>query len=88
MTEPAWEAKPDLHGGDGSWEVSFTNEHDMLVLIAYGLTEEKARLIAAAPDLLKALQQMLDDLTDADDGAHTAVKRARAAIAKATEPRP
>lgn len=43
-----------------------------------------ARLIAAAPDLLAALHQMLNDLTDGDDEAHTAVKRARAAIAKAT----
>ena len=47
--------------------------------------EANARLIAAAPDLLEALQNMLG-LTEASDymGAREIEQQARAAIAKAT----
>ena len=48
--------------------------------------DANARLIAAAPDLLEALQKMLDNChdTELDDGIIDAVEVARAAIAKAT----
>jgi hypothetical protein len=47
---------------------------------------ENARLIAAAPDLLEALEGMLDNCydTERDDATFKAVVFARAAIAKAT----
>lgn len=45
-----------------------------------------ARLIAAAPDLLDALQGLLDALPSAT--THPAIKAARDAIAKATEAKP
>jgi hypothetical protein len=43
---------------------------------------EDARLIAAAPDLLAALEELLNALPSAT--THPAIKAARAAIAKAT----
>ena len=50
------------------------------------VTEEDARLIAAAPDLLEALRDCLRRIDDADEtyGPDHAVTKARAAIAKAT----
>jgi hypothetical protein len=46
---------------------------------------EDARLIAAAPDLLEALKEMLDNHEDACTGyGEGAAEKARAAIAKAT----
>lgn len=56
----------------------------------YGLgrtPDANARLIAAAPDLLAALQDMLDLMGPLSDVAHIRRKNAaRAAIAKATQP--
>jgi len=51
-----------------------------------GRTEANARLIAAAPDLLAALQGLLRGIFDGPDDADAAtlVAKARAAIAKAT----
>lgn len=52
-----------------------------------GLQEANARLIAAAPDLLEALEDMLEDfgLNYMDFDAYDAVtSKAKAAIAKAT----
>ena len=47
--------------------------------------EANARLIAAAPDLLEALKEMLDGHEDACTGyGEGAADKARAAIAKAT----
>lgn len=50
-------------------------------------TEANASLIAAAPDLLEALQGLLKDaLQNGYDETHQEVKDARAAIAKAEDP--
>ena len=51
----------------------------------WGFTEESARLIAAAPDLLEALQAMATefDSGDVNDGEWAAIQKARTAIAKA-----
>ena len=50
-----------------------------------GEQEANARLIAAAPDLLAALQSVLSNSLDSQ-GLADAHKQARAAIAKATNP--
>lgn len=50
-------------------------------------SEAKARLIAAAPDLLEALKNLVEEIslvTASEDGGLGGVKDARAAIAKAT----
>ena len=46
-------------------------------------TEANARLIAAAPDLLDALQSIIEDI-DSEFGTDCDYNKARAAIAKAT----
>jgi hypothetical protein len=54
-----WIAQPDTSDDDGSWEVVGEHRNDTPdLLIAYGLTEETARLIAAAPDMLAALKAL------------------------------
>jgi hypothetical protein len=48
-------------------------------------SEADAKLIAAAPDLLEALQTMPQSLSATDEEFWSWVNKARAAIAKATE---
>jgi hypothetical protein len=43
-----------------------------------------ARLIAAAPDLLETLRELVDGMPDVEDSEGRVLFRARAAIAKAT----
>ena len=53
----------------------------------YGSSDANARLIAAAPELLYALQAVLDDVQDIDNDSCLSVgvgRQVRAAIAKAT----
>ena len=77
-TEPGIEAEMDVFvttpryaGGKG--------------LIARVVDADDARLIAAAPDLLKALIELVDDLGTPEDGIQAdLMKAARAAISKAT----
>lgn len=45
-----WVARPDKTDDDDSWEVVYDGGGARTVLIAYGLGERAARLIAAAPD--------------------------------------
>lgn len=60
-----WIAKPDTDDDDGSWEVVGRTEGiGFNVLIAYGLTEASARLIAAAPKLLEALKLVVSQIED------------------------
>ena len=71
------------HGVIGTCD--WTPKHD-----GNGVTEtyreHNARLIAAAPELLEALQAMTTefDSGDVNDGEWVAIQKARAAIAKAT----
>jgi len=46
--------------------------------------EANADVIAAAPELLEALQELVDGMTDVEDSESCVLFRARAAIAKAT----
>jgi hypothetical protein len=61
------------------------------LVIGENIKEADARLIAAAPDLYEALKDLVDDVCDREDvdspscnpGRQSAVKWARAALAKA-----
>ena len=77
--------------------VTESNTNDWPIIVAEVNSEENARLIAAAPDLLEALQsvhQWMDDQADAQSkGGHATFDlmmlreqrdKARAAIARAT----
>lgn len=53
--------------------------------VAFNVIDCSAQLIAAAPELLAALQEMREQFTsDGTDGQHAASARADAAIKKAT----
>jgi hypothetical protein len=61
-----------------------TNDNGIIVGCGSHLTEANARLIAAAPDLLAALEWAMDQIEDDLDLDHQeAVKAAYAAIARA-----
>lgn len=82
FTEGPWTLKDghgvEVFGGDG--EPLMTLDRGAEVLFA------NARLIAAAPDLLAALEEILDYRGGAESALHDeyVVERARAAVAKAT----
>jgi hypothetical protein len=89
-----WQAaKADGKRGKlGVWEVKSVADveagfaHRNIVGEASGLTEEEARLIAAAPELLAALKQIAritDHKTHSKIERNFIAKTARAAIAKA-----
>jgi hypothetical protein len=72
-----------------NFEVFASGSSGEIVAGEYGVTEEAdARLIAATPELLEALRNMVDWLDDGNrqlsDAAAADVAKARAAIAKAT----
>lgn len=80
----AWAAKPD-GDKDGTWEVGYTSSYQQLpVILGWGLTEEKAHLIAASPEMLEALHAVLNWFTPPNDSRTTfPVKQIVAAIDKA-----
>jgi hypothetical protein len=77
--------------GPWIWCSGEANEHDCYVIaedendvLATGLSEPDARLIAAAPDLLAALKEYIRDFGDNEDSdSQLMAAKARAAIAKA-----
>jgi len=77
---------------DGKCRVILGEGGDIRTAVVLGFNNPEnaanARLIAAAPDLLEALSSLASQHSEsdlrADPDLHAAVKRARAAIAKAT----
>lgn len=81
-----WEVRPE---GDGDWEIIQHLPDDAIkyTLIAYGLTEKHARLIAAAHDMLAALKAVVaiaDRRTDEFDAARAAIAKAEGRAALST----
>lgn len=79
---PDWQMKQDPE--DGSWEVGYEQD-GRHVLLAYGLTHEKALLIAAAPEIRDALTQLIgwvEECGSAHEGRDFALTEARAALRK------
>jgi hypothetical protein len=77
-TPGPWKCVPD------AWIVA---DNGAVILTSQGMEEADARLIAAAPDLLAALQAMFDRIGDGGyfpSCGKTISDQARAAIAKAT----
>ncbi len=98
-TPGPWEwvrCKPN--GTDGPWQcflqsppnecndTMVTAMREDLAAFPYAATSPNARLIAAAPDLLAALQQIVydEETTDSRNPEHPSITAAREAIAKAT----
>jgi len=79
-------SKPDRFGRTTETRESFINGADGLGSIAklYIGHDQDARLIAAAPELLAALELIANHTTSANAAAQQCVTVARAAIAKVT----
>ena len=75
-----WDKHGDLHGKDGNAVINPNLRGDVLSGVN---READARLIAAAPDLLAALEAIVNDDGFPDQFAYRAEAIARAAIAKA-----
>jgi len=100
-TPGPWSAERGAYGdwfinaADGSvWIAKTVPMRDLMTKLAIFETEHDARLIAAAPDMLAALQAMSTSFHDVehmgglDDHKTIAANMARAAIAKATRGTP
>lgn len=87
MSEAHAHAPMAMHHDHG-WLVVSDASDGVYIKIAKGLGTEKeqslARLIAAAPDLLDALVQFVDEFEGCYADGEPAMIKARAAIAKAT----
>ena len=65
------------------------DKNDRRIAAVHDLNEANTKLIAAAPDLLAALQQAVTSMQDSGyANSHIAVRAARAAISKATNTQP
>jgi hypothetical protein len=81
-TPAPWKTWPSIHNGQ-TYIVKGDYTSKDNGCIAHADTEANARLIAAAPDLLAALEAISNPWLD-DFSRGNAMKKARAAIAKAT----
>ncbi|MHC3750729.1 hypothetical protein ACYKDZ_17815 [Stutzerimonas stutzeri] len=78
-----------FRGCDGGWAIDFNEDQEQVVDYVY--EEADARLIAAAPELLEALEDIANDYAERFDmdsqstnpGMKVVVENARAALAKA-----
>ena len=91
-TPAPWTIREVQHSnvpGQRAFAIDFNEDQEQVVDWVY--EEADAKLIAAAPDLLKALIQLHESLTELNDSGDVGqmvadqVKTARAAIAKATQ---
>lgn len=82
-----------LQAGDGPTKFAVADAEGVSILtiveeeghdFAAVYRDEDARLIAAAPELLKCLQELIDGMVGVEDSANGVLRRSRAAIAKAT----
>lgn len=78
-----WTATADDVDKDGSWEVGCKSERGLPVLIAYGLTEDVAHIISAAPEMFEAIEQALSDMADSHCVCEATKQMLRAALGKA-----
>lgn len=72
-----------INATDKPWAVIGQGPHGDEIVAGYLRTEADARLIAAAPDMLAALQVLLASASYSTDAMDAAEAQARAAIAKA-----
>ncbi|MFJ3117860.1 hypothetical protein ACIPI6_15095 [Pseudomonas protegens] len=93
-TPGPWVARPVPNAGvrgHTGYAIDFNEDQEQVVDFVY--EEADARLIAGAPDLLEALQDLTDDIAERFDmdspstnpGIKHCIDAARAAIAKATQ---
>lgn len=81
-TPGLWVARKDPDGCRDDWVIG---THDGKIDGVAVCGERDAALIAAAPDLLEALEQAVTSMQDSGyPNSHVAVRAARTAIAKAT----
>lgn len=83
-TPGSWEAYHDNEGiEDRDWYVGPDGFMDRAV--ATDMNEANARLISAAPELLEALRNLLDEVDREDIRISSAIYEAERAISKATQ---
>ena len=83
FTPGPWSAVKRERIGFAEWQVAWSPDGELVCDIVY--EEADAQLIAAAPELLAALQDLLP-LVECDHDEPDECVWARAAIAKATQP--
>ena len=86
ITPKPWDARivDTINDRPALWEIQ--DQHRGVIATVESVNAADARLIAAAPDLLAALCDLLDeaDLNEVDEYTAPKIEAARAAIARAT----
>ena len=76
ITKGEWRVAPRVTNGTKGWEIQFNNDDECITDHVYELAD--AKLIAAAPDILKALNEIYEYGVN-----HRTEKDARLALEKA-----